>query len=115
MPDTLSRLNKPCECSDCSVTRFVDEIPTNAELMTITGVANSAASVTNIIWNNVNKGVEAVLSQQILNSLTSDIGAIPFGNKKVGKSMQLADNDCKTAIDLITTGNTPSKKTKNRG
>ena len=114
IPDTLSRLDKPCACQNCSVTIFLDEIPSRAELMSITKIHNSLASITSLIWNNTDKGLEAVLHKPILNSLQADIGAVPFGNKRVWKDLQSSDHDCTTAINLITSGNVLPKKAKGR-
>ena len=82
--------------------------------MAIADINNSVASMTNIIWDNCNRDVTSVVASTILNSLQSDVGTIPFGNKKVWKSLQLGDLDCKLAIDLKTSGNILPKKSKNR-
>ena len=92
----------------------MNEIPENAELMSITAVNNLTASLTGIIWNHSNPGVDSVTKQSILNALHGDIGYIPFGNKKVWKVLQSSDPDCRTAAELLITGNVPTKKTRNR-
>ena len=107
MPDTLSRLNKPCTCNDCSVSKFLDEIPADAVIMSITDINNSLSSITNMIWSDTNPGINSAVNQTLSNSLNAGIGAVPFGNKKVWKSLQLNDLDCKLAIDLLTSGNIP--------
>ena len=82
--------------------------------MSIHAINNSCASLTNIIWDPTNRGVQAAIQPTILNSLQADIGAIPFGNKKVWRTMQQGDIDCKTVIELKSTGNVPNKRVKNR-
>ena len=82
--------------------------------MSVEQVKSSISSITNIIWSNCAKEVNSVMANTINTALQADTGAIPFGNKKVWKSLQLADPDCKTAIDLITTGNVLPRKSKNR-
>ena len=114
IPDTLSRLNTTCSCQDCSVTKFIEEIPVHAEVMSINAINNSLASITNIIWGNTNPAVEAVTKMSILNALKGDIGSIPFGNKKIWSSLQHADVDCRAAIDLLIKGNVPTKKNKRK-
>ena len=84
IPDALSRLNKVCDCGNCSVKKFLDEIPAKVELMSITDVNNYMASITNIIWDNCNKEIDSVVASSISKSLLNDVGAIPFGNKKCG-------------------------------
>ena len=83
-------------------------------MMSITDVNNLMASITNIVWNDTNPAVDAVVSHTLACSLHADVGAIPFGNKKVWKSLQLQDLDCKLTIDMITSGNIPPKKSKNK-
>ena len=63
--------------------KFLNEIPIEAEMMSVTAVNNSLASISSIIWARTNPGVDAVTKQSVVNSLHRDIGMIPFGNKKV--------------------------------
>ena len=114
VPDTLSRLDGSCSCQDCSVTKFLDEVPKNAELMSIAAINNSIASVTNIIWNSTNPAIISAVGNTVLSTLNADVGGIPFGNKKIWKSLQQNDLDCKSTIDLLISGNLPTKKTKNK-
>ena len=114
VPDTLSRLTIHCSCQDCSVSKFLQEIPHDAEMISITAVANSVACISNIIWANTNSAVDAVTKQTTLNSLYGDIGSVPFGNKKVWKNLQQSDKDCMNTVDLLRTGNIPTKKNKSR-
>ena len=114
VPDTLSRLQKSCSCQDCSVSNFLQDIPLNAEMMSISSINNTTASISSIIWADTNPGVRSVMQQPILNSLLGDVGLVPFGNKKIWKSLQAADPDCKNAVELQVSGNLPTRKVKNR-
>ena len=73
VPDTLSQLQTTCSCKDCSVSKFLQDIPVHAEMMSISAINNSAASISSIIWADTNPGVQSVMQQPILNSLMGDI------------------------------------------
>ena len=113
VPDTLSRQKILCECQDCSVSKFLTEIPMQADLMSITSINNSVASISNMIWCDSNPGAEAATKPSVLNPLYGDVGAT-FGNKRVWKNLQSSDPDCRMVIELIISGNLPTKKTKRR-
>ena len=98
IPDTLCRINQHCDCKDCSVEKFLQEIPAKSELMTANVVNNSIASITNMIWVHSERGTQAVTTGTVLASLKADIGNIPFGNKRVWKELQQEDLDCKAVI-----------------
>ena len=80
----------------------------------MTAVNNFLASISSIIWARTNPGLDAVTKQSVVNSLHGDIGMIPFGNKKVWRSLQQADPDCKNAIQLLISGNVPTKKSRGK-
>ena len=114
IPDSLSRLNCNCDCGDCSVSRFLDEIPARSEIMNINVINSCTSSLTNLIWADSNRGIEAVTAGSVSDFLQADTGTIPFGNKRVWKDLQHEDLDCRAAIDMKKSGNIPSKKSKNR-
>ena len=109
VPDTLIRLNCNCDCGDCSVSRFLNEIPARSEIININVVNSCTSSLTNLIWADSNRGIEAVTAGSVIDSLQANTGTIPFGNKRVWKDLQHEDLDCRAAIDKKKSGNIPSK------
>ena len=48
--------------------KFLEEIPINAEIMSVTAINNIGASVSNIIWSNLDPVVDATIGVIISNS-----------------------------------------------
>ena len=45
--------------------------------MSIAAIHTATSTVTNIVWDDMNKDVEAVTKNTVINSLTSDVAGIP--------------------------------------
>ena len=82
--------------------------------MSIAAINTATSIVTNIVWDDMNKDVEAVTKNTVINSLTSDVAGIPFRNKRVLFQLQQADPDLKLVAQLKVTGDLPSKENANK-
>jgi hypothetical protein len=105
VPDTLSRLARTCDCKDCAVSRFLEEIPSKMELMAM----EVPGDISSTILADMEPCQVATMNTQL-----NDIGAIPFGNKKAWIEIQKSDSDCRVVFSLKRAGDLPIKKKTNR-
>ena len=110
VPDTLSRLNTTCDCKDCAIQRFLQEIPIKVELMRTTIPDN----ITDLLLANVEPCILAAAAGDLHHQLVDRPGAIPLGNKKAWLEIQETDADCRKVVQLKSEGSLPSKKKSNR-
>ena len=78
VPDALSRLSRGCDCKDCGVTRFLDEIPDKVELMAM----QVPVDISSTILVDLEPCQIAAMTSELNDMLVNQLEAIPFGNKK---------------------------------
>ena len=105
VPDALRRLDTTCDCKDCGIKRFLDEIPSKVELTAMQVPENSS----NTILVDMEPCQIAAMSSELNNLLVNNQGAIPFGNKKAWKDIQRSDGFCRVVYELKRNGNLPLK------
>ena len=110
VPDTLSRLGRNCDCKDCGVKRFLEEIPSKVELMAM----EVPADISSTVWTDLEPCQIATMTSELNDMLVNNLGAIPFGNKKAWGDIQRSDSDCRAVHSLKRAGNLPIKKRTNR-
>jgi hypothetical protein len=109
LSDACSRADKTCRASDCAIERFLDNIPSNIQLMTI---SVPPESVTSLIFNDTEPCVTAATASAIGDWISSP-GTIPIGSKAVWQAIQLQDEDTQKVIHMIKTGDSPRKNSTN--
>ena len=110
VPDTLSRIDHHCDCGDCGIKRFLDEIPETVESMAV----QVPEDVSSAILRNLEPCQIAVMSGELNDMLVNKVGAIPFGNKKAWLEIQKSDPDCRVVHSIKISGNLPSRKNSNK-
>ena len=110
VPDSLSRMPRSCDCKDCAVKRFLNEIPSKVELMAL----KVPSDISSTILTDMEPCQVAAMSSQLNIMLVNSIGAIPFGNKKAWIEIQKSDSDCRVVFSLKRAGELPIKKKTNR-
>ena len=110
VPDALSRLGRGCDCKDCGVKRFLDEITDKVELMAM----EIPKDISSIILSDMEPCQIAAMSPLLNEMMVNELGVIPFGNKKAWREIQESDPDCKKTISMKKGGDLPSKKHSNK-
>ena len=111
-PDTLSRMNRSCNAKDCAVERFLADIPTHVQCMTMSA-EGVPTNMTDLVFAKMDQCVLAATSTEMARALLPGPGYIPLGSKKTWRDIQHTDRNCRIVLQLKSTGNLPTKKTTN--
>ena len=110
LSDTCSRSETTCTVKDCSIERFIDDLPLQVELMAASVYDLSAA---NIISADIDPAVIAASSDDILSFLTSPNSALPLGSFETWRAIQEGDADTAIVLHCKKSGDSPRKRTTN--
>ena len=105
--DTCSRTDKSCNAADCAVERFLEDIPSNIQLMAST---LPPQDISDFLFRDSPPCVTAATAQSTADWLAGP-GILPIGPKETWRSMQRQDPDTNHVIHMITTGDSPRKST----
>lgn len=103
--DFCSRTDTSCQASDCAVERFLDDIPLNTQLVSL---STDTADITTFIFVDSPPCVTAGTAQTTAEWLSGP-GSIPIGSTETWKQIQQQDGETSQVIHLITTGDSPRK------
>ena len=102
----MSRLSRECDCKDCGVKRFLDEIPDKVELMAM----QVPKDISSTILMDLEPCQISALTSELNDMLVNHVGAIPFGNKRAWADIQRSDSDCRAVHSMKKAGKLPLKK-----
>ena len=109
LSDACSRTDKTCHASDCAIERFLDDIPSQIQLMRLTIPPDT---LTDLIFSD-NDPCTLAAAGETIEAWLCGPGTIPIGSKTTWKTIQLQDEDTAKVINMIKTGDSPRKSAAN--
>lgn len=109
LSDVCSRTPTTCTVQDCSIEKFIEELPDKVELMS----ATTDNSIACIAMGDADAAIIAATATDILSLLTSPSSAIPLGSLETWRAIQEGDPDSAVVLHCKKFGDTPRKKNTN--
>ena len=115
VPDHLSRLkDATCHSKDCSIERFLEDIPTTIQAMSLSPVNSSFTLLSLCLEDPIPSPVVlAASSQQLEDQLLKRSGPIPLGSRQTWMEVQRSDPDCVAVYNMKVYGEAPRSKYSN--
>jgi hypothetical protein len=110
LSDTCSRTDTTCRTQDCSIERFLDDLPDHVELMALT---DSALSVAHLAFADVDSASVAASATDLISLLSSPNSVLPLGSLETWRAIQEGDPDTAAVLHCKKSGDTPRKRSTN--
>ena len=117
LSDTCSRTSTTCSIQDCSIERFLDDLPLHVELMAVgttpDSPSRSAMTATSLFTDDIDPAIIAATSNDTLAFLSSPTSALPLGSFETWRAIQEGDPDTAVVLHCKKSGDSPRKRSTN--
>jgi hypothetical protein len=110
LSDACSRTDTTCKTQDCSIERFLDDLPDKVELM---ATCCPISSLEQFVFPDVNCAFVAACGSELIALLSSPSSMLPLGSLDTWRAIQEGDPDTAVVLHCKKSGDTPRKRSTN--